>query len=143
MDLFEKQLSQKGFLITLRNKIFGLLGQYMLSNQIRIRLFSCMGVEVGKNVFIGKYCLIDDTFPDLISIEDNVNIAFGVTVVAHDASKRKAAKVLISKGAYIGTGAIILPGVVVGKNAIIGAGAVVNRNVADGTQVAGVPARVI
>lgn len=143
MDHFERQLNQKGFLITFRNKIFGLLGQYVLSNQFRVRLFRCMGVEVGRNVFIGKYCLIDDAFPDLISIEDNVNIAFGVTVVAHDASKRKAAKVLIRKGAYIGTGAIILPGVVVGKNAVVGAGAVVNRDVADGIQVGGVPAKKI
>jgi acetyltransferase-like isoleucine patch superfamily enzyme len=140
MDHFDSLIEQKGLVKTIRNKIFGLLGQFSLSNTFRIRLFSCMGVSIGKKVFIGKYCLIDDTFPELIKIENNANIAFGVTIVAHDASKRKAGRVLIRKGAYIGTQAIILPGVVVGEKAVVGAGSVVTRDVEAGAQVAGVPA---
>ena len=100
-----------------------------------------MGVKIGDNVFIGKYCLIDDTFPELISIEDNVNISFGVTIVAHDASKRKTDRILIGRGAYIGTRAIVLPGVAIGENATVGAGSVVTKDVESGTKVAGVPAK--
>ena len=102
-----------------------------------------MGIVVGKDVFIGKYCLIDDTFPELITIEDGVNISFGVTIVAHDASKGKVAEVIIKKDAYLGTRSVILPGVIIGEKAVIGAGAVVTRDVQPETKVAGVPARKI
>jgi acetyltransferase-like isoleucine patch superfamily enzyme len=53
------------------------------------------------------------------------------------------AKIVIKKNAWIGAGAIILPGVTVGENAIVAAGAVVNKDVADNTIVAGVPAKKI
>jgi len=141
MNDFDLLIEQKSPLEVIRNKIFGLLAQYLLSNELRLRLYKCMGVKIGNNVFIGKYSLIDDTFPELISIEDNANISFGVTIVAHDASKRKTDRVLIQKGAYIGTRAILLPGVAIGENAVVGAGAVVTEDVEASTKVAGVPAK--
>lgn len=141
MDDFELLLGKKSPFQIIRNKIFALLGQYLLSNEIRLRFYKCMGVKIGNNVFIGKYTLIDDTFPELISIEDNANISFGVTIVAHDASKGKTDRVLVQKGAYIGARAIILPGVAIGENAVVGAGSVVTKDVEAGTKVAGVPAQ--
>lgn len=123
------------------NKLFGLLIRITISNEIRIFFCKKMGVNVGKDVFLGKYCIIDDNFPELITIEDSVNISFGVTIVTHDASKDGVAKVLIKKGAYLGTRAVILPGVIVGEKSVIGAGAVVTSDVQPKTKVAGVPAR--
>lgn len=52
-------------------------------------------------------------------------------------------KIVIKKNAWIGAGAIILPGVTVGENAIVAAGAVVNKDVADNTIVGGIPAQYI
>jgi len=129
----------KTFLI----KLYGLLIQITFSNEIRVFFCKMMGVNVGKSVFIGKYCIIDDTFPELITIEDSVNISFGVTIVAHDASKDEVAGVLIKKGAYLGTRSVILPGVIIGEKSVIGAGAVVTSDVQPKTIVAGVPARII
>ena len=51
--------------------------------------------------------------------------------------------VVIRRNAWIGAGAIILPGVTVGENAIVAAGAVVKNDVADNTIVAGIPAKYI
>lgn len=51
--------------------------------------------------------------------------------------------VRIEDGAWIGAGAIILPGVTIGIQSIVGAGSVVTRDVPDGCVVAGNPARVI
>ena len=47
----------------------------------------------------------------------------------------------IEDGAFLGAGAIVLPGVTVGRDAIVGAGAVVTRDVPPGETVVGVPAR--
>jgi acetyltransferase-like isoleucine patch superfamily enzyme len=51
--------------------------------------------------------------------------------------------VLIKRGAWIGSGAIILPGVTVGIGSIIAAGAVVSRDIPDFSVAAGNPARVV
>jgi maltose O-acetyltransferase len=47
----------------------------------------------------------------------------------------------IGADAWIGGGAILLPGVSIGEGAIVAAGAVVTRDVPAGTTVAGNPAR--
>ena len=52
-------------------------------------------------------------------------------------------RVVIRRNAWIGAGAVILPGVTVGENAIVAAGAVVTKDVADNTVVAGIPAKYI
>lgn len=51
------------------------------------------------------------------------------------------APIVIEEGAWIGAGAIVLPGVTVGRNSVVGAGSVVTRDVAAGATVAGNPAR--
>jgi acetyltransferase-like isoleucine patch superfamily enzyme len=57
--------------------------------------------------------------------------------------QRREGPVVLKKGCWIGTGAIILPGVTIGEGAVIGAGAVVTSDVGDYTVMAGVPARVL
>ena len=143
MKNFQVLIEQKNVLKRFRNKIFGLLAQFLPSNTLRLRFYKCMGVKIGRNVFIGKYCLIDDTFPELITIEDNANISFGVTIVAHDASKGKTGQVLIRKGTFVGTRALVLPSVTIGEKVVVGGGSVVTKDVEDGTKVAGVPAQLI
>jgi maltose O-acetyltransferase len=53
----------------------------------------------------------------------------------------EAAPIVLGNDVWIGMGAIILPGVTIGDGAIVGAGAVVTSDVAPGTVVRGVPAR--
>jgi maltose O-acetyltransferase len=49
--------------------------------------------------------------------------------------------VSIGRNAWIGGGAILLPGTTIGDDAIVGAGSVVTRDVAAGAMVHGNPAR--
>ncbi len=49
----------------------------------------------------------------------------------------------MKRGAYVGVGAILLPGVTVGECAVVGAGAVVTEDVPPYTIVAGSPAKVV
>jgi acetyltransferase-like isoleucine patch superfamily enzyme len=102
-----------------------------------------MGVKIGKNVFLGKYCIIDDNYSELISIEDNVVISFGVTIITHDHSKDIVAPVTIKKGAFLGSRSVILPGVTIGEKSIVGAGAVVTKDVPVNSTVVGSSAQVI
>jgi acetyltransferase-like isoleucine patch superfamily enzyme len=51
--------------------------------------------------------------------------------------------IMIEDGVWLGNGVIVLGGLTVGKNAVVGAGSVVTRDVAPGTMVAGVPARLV
>jgi len=105
-------------------------------------------IKIGKGVFINHAC----SFLDLggITIEDNVQIAPKVVITSEnhplDPSNRKSLdlkSVLIKRNAWIGAGAIILPGVTVGENAVVAAGAVVNKDVDANTVVGGVPAKLI
>lgn len=104
--------------------------------------------RIGKNVFINADC----SFLDIggITIEDDVLIGPKVSLVTEshplDPAERKSLvvkPVVIKRNAWIGAGAIILPGVTIGENAVVAAGAVVNKDVPANTVVAGIPAKVI
>ena len=145
--VYEKQFP-RGFFRLLRQKILNLLARNSISPGLRIFLYRRMGVTIGKNSQIGLDSYLDDQFPELIAIEDEVVISFRVIITAHDESTGyindgTVSAVLIKKGSYIGTGAIILPGVTIGCNTTVGAGAVVTRSLPDNCLAAGVPARVI
>ena len=48
------------------------------------------GVKIGKNVYIGSLVVLEDTYPEYIRIEDNVQIGAGAKIVTHDSSMRNA-----------------------------------------------------
>ena len=104
--------------------------------------------RIGKNVFINHAC----TFLDIgrITIEDDVLIGPKASIITEshplNPEERKTLlvkPVVIKRNAWIGAGAIILPGVTVGENAVVAAGAVVTANVLPNTIVGGVPAKFI
>lgn len=105
---------------------------------------------IGDNVHIGNDVFIDLTAP--VRLEDDVAVASNVSLVTHfDTGDRPLAQyyarrsgpVVISRGAMIGTGVVILHGVTVGAAAVVGALSLVHRNVPPGHVVAGNPARVV
>ncbi len=153
------------------NRTFGLLAQLNAAtnvDEVRNLLSEIIGVKIdssttvfppfhtnlgrhislGKNVFINHAC----SFLDLggITIEDEVMVGPRVNITSEDhpvdVSSRKTlvpSEVIIRKNAWIGAGAIILPGVTVGENSVVAAGAVVRKDVPPNTVVGGVPAKIL
>jgi acetyltransferase-like isoleucine patch superfamily enzyme len=110
------------------------------------------GIRIGKDVFLGSLVILDDAYPEYITIEDHVQVSAGAKIVTHDSSFHNVFEgrvptqirpVVIKRHAYIGSGALILPGVTVGEKAIVGAGAVVTKDVPARAIVVGVPAVVV
>ena len=107
-------------------------------------------LETGDEVFIGRRCFFD--LADKIIIQSGAALSGNVQVYTHgDVGHRPLAPymprrqgpVLIGQGAWVGAGAILLPGTSVGAMSVVGAGSVVTRPLPPGGVFAGVPAVMI
>ncbi len=150
---YEHNIAPRGLLRILLQKVLHQWARASIPSGLRLLLYRAMGVAIGRNVFVGLDTWLDDQFPELIEIEDDVTVSFRVTIVVHDDARRMnavipgagdgtVAPVRLKRGCYLGAGCMILPGVTVGERAVVGAGAVVTRDVPPGKLVLGVPARV-
>jgi len=123
-------------------KLLSFPARFALGWKFRRRCYRWMGVEIGDS-YLGRDCLLDEECPELIRIGDGVTISSRVIIATHDSSRGIAAPVNIDHTAFIGIGAILLPGVTIGSGAVVAAGAVVSRTVEPKTVVAGSPARIL
>jgi len=126
-------------------------------NRTRKIFFRETGVQIGEGTVINPNVIIEDSYKQLVKIGERVSIAPGVMLIADAAPNNSRLtevpyvrehliverEIVIEDDAWIGAGAIILPGVKIGQGAIVGAGAVVTHSVPRYTIVAGVPAREI
>jgi acetyltransferase-like isoleucine patch superfamily enzyme len=114
-------------------------------NGPKLRLLRSCGAQVGRNVFISTDVWIDPTFPQLLTIEDDVMIGVGVKIALHEFRPKefRAGRVSIRKGAVIGGFALIGHGVEIGEGAVVAGGAAVGRDVPAGKLAIGNPARIM
>lgn len=132
-----------GILVKLWRKVSHLLARHCLFTPLRIALYRQSGARIGRRVFIGMECYLDDYKPAQIIVEDHATVSYRVTFIVHGPARANGRPIHIESTAYIGAGAIILPGVRIGRGAIVGAGSVVVHDVEPWTVVAGCPARPI
>ncbi len=116
-------------------------------NCVRILGYRLVGFKIGRHVFIGMQCYLDDLYPRRIVIEDKVVVSYRVTFACHGPRTRDH-RLILRQGCYIGTGATLLGGlasgdVEIGPYATVGACALVNRSVPPLATVAGIPARIL
>lgn len=86
--------------------------------------------KIGNHVMIHSNVVVEH---DNV-LEDYVNLAPGVTLAGY---------VYVKKGAYIHTGASVIPNITIGVHSIVGAGAVVIEDVPHDVTVVGTPAKVV
>lgn len=139
--IFHMLLQLKGRRIF--GKKVGILGDFTVLNPKNVTIGDFCGinhgvfivgrsrVEIGSYVVLSARCMLLDTGLEKAEFIDR------------DFPRHFDGPIKIEDGAWIGAGAIILPGVTVGRKAIVGAGAVVTRDVPPHSVVAGNPAKII
>jgi acetyltransferase-like isoleucine patch superfamily enzyme len=109
-------------------------------------------VRLGARAYVGHHCVLYGAGG--LDIGLDVLLGPGVTITSqghHFGTRAQPinrqphllAPVSIGDGAWIGAGAVVLPGVSIGAGAVVAAGAVVTCDVQPFHLVAGVPARVV
>lgn len=76
-------------------------------NNLRIFIYRLCGFKLGKHTFIGMKCYLDNMCYDLLEIENNVTISYGVYFVCHG-KKQGHYPIKIEDGAYIGMRAAVI-----------------------------------
>ena len=162
--LFEKYMSSRRD--EMRSKFNRVLpsGEYIFNRFDKAAYLNCgdkssiydtsviMGdVEIGKNVWIGPYTLLEG-INGRLRIGNYVSIDAGVMIYTHDSTKAyvSGGRVPVEKGdvtigdnTVIGTMTMIGCNVSIGDHCVIGAHSFVNNDIPDHCIAAGVPAKVI
>lgn len=127
---------------------------------VAVRFYGGLGMKFdGRPTFIAPNAWFDGSRSySLITLSEGCNISRDVRVLTHDwspycvaASLGRTAPtsfgrllpVVVGPHAFIGLGAVLMPGAQVGRGAIVGAGAVVRGSVPDYAIVVGNPAQVV
>jgi len=108
-------------------------------------------VTVGPASWIGPNVVLDGSAAP-VAIGRYCSISAGAMVFTHDTvlwavsggrQRGRTGPVTIADNVYVGSQCVIVPGVTIGSRVVVAANSLVNRPVAEGTIVAGTPAREI
>jgi maltose O-acetyltransferase len=108
------------------------LGSRVVLNDM-VHIWGAGGLTVGDDTLVASHVAITTQTHDVDALSHG--LLYRETSVARPIN--------IGRNVWIGTGAIILPGITIGDGAIVAAGSVITRDVAEGTLVAGVPAKFV
>ena len=138
-------------------KLLRWLGAFHPDNKTRLAFFRATNIAIGDDTVVNSGLVVSDDYKPLLTIGSRVAISPDVKVICVSSPNNsrllklpgfaqhyvKSAPVAIDDDAWVGTGAIILPGVHIQPRAIIGAGAVVTKSVPAGAIVMGCPAKIV
>ena len=116
-------------------------------NGLRVWAYRRIGFRIGRRVFIGMQCYLDDLHPQRMVIEDDVVVSYRVSFACHGPRTRDH-RLILRQGSYIGTNATLLGGclhgdVEIGPYATVGACALVTKSVPPLATAVGIPAKVV
>ncbi len=135
---------------SLRRSLFRLAGVHIgkhSSLHIGTHVYQPKNISIGEDTIIGDHATLDGRAH--LTIGNHVDIASEVMIFNSEHNINDPtftaieAPVDIEDYVFIGPRVIVLPGVTIGRGAVVAAGAVVTKDVAPGSIVGGVPAKVI
>ncbi|OHD69353.1 MAG: hypothetical protein A2W19_05435 [Spirochaetes bacterium RBG_16_49_21] len=113
--------------------------------------YKMSGIKIGDGAFINMHVTFEDEYiGNTIQIGMRVAVAKNSSFIASSHPNNsllaryntmKFGAIIIEDDAWVGTGAVILPGVRVGRCSIIGANAVVTRDVDPYSIITGIPGK--
>ena len=112
-------------------------------NGLRILFHRMRGVHIGKGVYIGRYCFLDNMYPEYIYIYDGASINAQCMLLTHfnpyevwkGIFNAEVKPVVIGKDAIIAVRCTIMPGVTIGERAVVSSGMTLEKSVPDGHMV--------
>ena len=109
---------------------FSKIAYYIDWSPMKCLIYRCIGVRIGKGVFISPDVVIDVHFPHLIEIQDYVVLGYGSRIFAHEFSDTTytVGRVVIGEGTVVGAFATLRGGVTIGKDVTVPINKVVSRN---------------
>ncbi|MDQ2677794.1 MAG: acyltransferase [Actinomycetota bacterium] len=120
----------------------------MRTEDPRLTELRSLGARIGTSIYLGPEVYFEKDFATLLTIEDDVVLSQGVTVLLHDSSLNnllgapiKFGAVTLRRGCYVGADVTVMCGVEIGAGALIGAKSLVRTDVAEGAVAYGSPAR--
>jgi acetyltransferase-like isoleucine patch superfamily enzyme len=102
--------------------------------------FSASNLTIGKNSDVGAYTLIQAKYG--VEIGEDCEIGPHCYICSHSTIDDKKGKVVIKKGAKIGSHCTVMPNVTIGENTIVGAHSFVNKSLPPNVVAFGVPCKV-
>lgn len=143
--------SVRYFIRRLYNWFLSQIAQFSPLPFVRIFCHKKRNVNIGQNVFIGSKVILDEFFPQYITLENNVGVNCGTFILTHtnfglhlkDIFIPTVKNVVIKEFSVIGINSTIMPGVSVGPYSVVSAGSVVFEDVPPYTVVRGNPAKVV
>jgi len=135
-------------LLKLRNWLFQWIAYNCPVNSVRVQLHRWRGVTIGKGVMLGMHCILDNTHPEYIYLEDYTALAGNNYIITHSNPYLHfkgrllsyLAPVIVKKGAWVGVSATLLPGCEVGECSIVSAGSTASGVIPPNVIVCGNPA---
>lgn len=108
-------------------------------NGLRILFHRMRGVHIGKGVYIGRYCFLDNMHPEYIYIYDGASINAQCMILTHfnpyetwkGIFKAEVKPVVIKANAIIAVRCTIMPGVTIGEHAVVSSGMTLEKSVPD------------
>ena len=108
-------------------------------NGLRILFHRLRGVHIGKGVYIGRYCFLDNMYPEYIYIYDGASINAQCMILTHfnpyetwkGIFKAEVKPVVIKANAIVAVRCTIMPGVTIGEHAVVSSGMTLEKNVPD------------
>lgn len=108
-------------------------------NSWRVQFHRWRGCHIGKEVYIGRFCFLDNMYPEYIYIYDGVSINANSMILTHfnpfdtfsSVFQAEVKPTIIDNNAIIAVRCTIMPGVHIGQYAVVSAGCIVDHDVKD------------